>query len=37
MIDRTHPLPVMRQCQLLGVARSTATINRGQYQSQCLR
>jgi putative transposase len=24
MIDRTHPLPVMRQCQLLGVARSTA-------------
>jgi len=24
MIDRTHPLPVVRQCQLLGVARSTA-------------
>ncbi len=24
MIDRTHPLPVMRQGQLLGVARSTA-------------
>jgi len=23
MIDRTHPLPVMQQCQLLGVARST--------------
>ncbi len=24
MIDRTHPLPVVRQCQLLGVARSKA-------------
>jgi putative transposase len=24
MIDRTHSLPVVRQCQLLGVARSTA-------------
>jgi putative transposase len=24
MIDRTHPLSVVRQCQLLGVARSTA-------------
>ena len=24
MIDRTHPLPVVRQCQLLNVARSTA-------------
>jgi putative transposase len=24
MIDRTHPLPVVRQCELLGVARSTA-------------
>jgi putative transposase len=24
MIDRTHPLPVVRQCQLLGVTRSTA-------------
>ena len=24
MIDRTHPLPVVRQCQLLGMARSTA-------------
>ncbi len=24
MIDRTHALPVVRQCQLLGVARSTA-------------
>ena len=24
MIDRTHPLPVMRQCQLLKLARSTA-------------
>ena len=24
MIDRTHPLPVVRQCQLLKVARSTA-------------
>ncbi len=24
MIDRTHPLPVVQQCQLLGVARSTA-------------
>ena len=24
MIDRPHPLPVVRQCQLLGVARSTA-------------
>ena len=25
MIDRTHPLPVVRQCQLLDVARSTAS------------
>jgi putative transposase len=25
MIDRTHPLPVTRQCQLLKVARSTAS------------
>ena len=24
MIDRTHPLPVRRQCQLLKLARSTA-------------
>ena len=24
MIDRTHSVPVVRQCQLLGVARSTA-------------
>jgi putative transposase len=24
MIDRTHPLPVVRQCQLLKLARSTA-------------
>jgi putative transposase len=24
MIDRTHALPVVRQCQLLGVSRSTA-------------
>lgn len=24
MIDRTHPLPVIRQCQLLTLARSTA-------------
>jgi putative transposase len=24
MIDRTHPLPVRRQCQLLNLARSTA-------------
>ncbi len=24
MIDRSHPLPVIGQCQLLGVARSTA-------------
>ncbi len=24
MIDRTHPLPVVRQCQLLRLARSTA-------------
>ena len=24
MIDRTHPLPVVRQCQLLKMARSTA-------------
>jgi len=24
MIDRTHPLPVVRQCQLLQLARSTA-------------
>lgn len=24
MIDRTHPLPVVRQCQLLKPARSTA-------------
>ena len=24
MIDRTHPLPVARQCQLLKLARSTA-------------
>jgi putative transposase len=24
MIDHTHPLPIIRQCQLLGVARSTA-------------
>ncbi len=24
MIDRTHDLPVTRQCQLLNVARSTA-------------
>jgi putative transposase len=27
MIDRTHSLPVVRECQLLGVARST-----GYYQ-----
>jgi hypothetical protein len=25
MIDRTHPLPVVRQCQRFGVARSTAS------------
>jgi putative transposase len=24
MINRTHPLPVVRQCQLLKLARSTA-------------
>ena len=24
MIDHTHPLPVVRQCQLLQLARSTA-------------
>ena len=24
MIDRTHPLPVSRQCQMLSLARSTA-------------
>ncbi len=24
MIDRTHPLPIGRQCQLLKLARSTA-------------
>ncbi len=24
MINPTHPLPVVRQCQLLGVARSSA-------------
>jgi hypothetical protein len=24
MIDRTHPLPVIRQCQILSLARSTA-------------
>ena len=24
MIDRTHPLPMVRQCQLLALARSTA-------------
>jgi putative transposase len=24
MIDRTHALPVTRQCQVLGLARSTA-------------
>jgi putative transposase len=24
MIDRTHPLPVIQQCQLLRLARSTA-------------
>ena len=24
MIDRNHKLPVKRQCELLGVARSTA-------------
>jgi putative transposase len=24
MIDRTHPLPMRRQCQLLKLARSTA-------------
>jgi putative transposase len=24
MIDRTHPLPVVQQCQLLKLARSTA-------------
>ena len=24
MIDRTHDLPVVRQCQLLALARSTA-------------
>ncbi len=24
MIDRTHPLPMVRQCQLLALSRSTA-------------
>jgi putative transposase len=32
MIDRQHNLPVKRQCQLLGVARSTA-----YYEAQALR
>ena len=29
MIDRTHPLPVVQQCQILNLARSTA-----YYQAQ---